>query len=108
MHFKTTSAFNAIQSYCIQPARIFTLILEWLALSPHSKHVLVLYLLVDWDLSVLEFACSPCACVGFLQTPCFPPTAQKQIIQIRSTGYSNIPIGVNVSVNGCLLSVIAL
>ncbi len=45
----------------------------------------------------MEFACSPCACVGFLQILLLPLPKTCRLI-----GDSKLPIGVNVSVSGCL------
>ncbi len=45
----------------------------------------------------VEFACSPCACMRF--SGFFP---QSKDMQVRLTGDLKLPIGVNVSVSGCL------
>lgn len=49
----------------------------------------------------VEFAYFCCAC-GFFKVFWFPSTAKKQALQISSTGYSKLPIDVNVSVNAHL------
>lgn len=66
-------------------------VVQWLALSLHDKKVLDGNLPTDWGLSVQS---SPCACVGF------PPGTESKHVQITSTGYPILPIGV--SANGCL------
>ena len=47
----------------------------------------------------VEFACSPCACVGFLQV--LPPTVKKDM-HVRLIGGSKLSVGVIVRVHGCL------
>lgn len=44
----------------------------------------------------IEFACSPCICVGLLWVLWFPPAAQRQV---RRIGNSKLPLGVNVFVS---------
>lgn len=51
---------------------------------------------VDQEPFCVEFACIP----GFPPSPRFLP--QSKTMQIRSSGYSNFPIGLNITVNGCL------
>ena len=46
----------------------------------------------------VEFPCSPCACVGFLQVLRLPPTVQRHV---RLIDGSKLPVGVIVSVHGC-------
>ena len=45
----------------------------------------------------VEFACSPCACVSFLQVLQLPPTD----MHARLNGGSKLPLRVIVSVHGC-------
>ena len=49
----------------------------------------------------VEFACSPCVCVGSLRLLCFPPTLQKHVKWEKVNRYSKLPVSVNVSVDGC-------
>ena len=48
---------------------------QWLALLPHSVRVLVQF----WPhvTVCIDFARSPCFCVGFLRVLRFPPTLQR-------------------------------
>ena len=46
----------------------------------------------------VEFPCSPCPCVGFLQVLQLPPTVHRHVWLI---GGSKLPGGVIVSVHGC-------
>lgn len=51
----------------------------------------------------VELACSIRACVGSLRVLGLPPTVQRHSVsRIRLIGDSKLPIGVKVSVNGCL------
>ena len=51
----------------------------------------------------VEFACSPCACVGSLWLLQLPPKVQKHAkLRVRLTGHSKFPVSVNVCVDGCL------
>lgn len=45
-----------------------------------------------------RFACSPCVCVGSLWVLQLPPTHKN--MQVRLTGNSKLPVGVNVNVYG--------
>ncbi len=62
---------------------------------PHSKRVLGSNPPASWGPSVWS---SPHACVGFLRVLWLPPTVQR----VRLIGDSKLPVGVNVSVGGCL------
>lgn len=63
-------------------------VVHWLVLFPYCKTAPGLNL----RLLCVEYACSPCACVGFLQVLRFPPTLQYMLI--RSTAYTKLPMGV--------------
>lgn len=54
--------------------------LQWLSLLLHSKKALG-----SWPLCV-EFACSLCACVGFLKKKCCGFFPQSKEMQVRLTG----------------------
>lgn len=73
---------------------------RWLALLTHTKEVLGLDITADWGLALDWIACSIYAYMGFLRVLRFPPAAQK--MHIMSTGYSKLPIGVNVCVDDCV------
>ena len=51
-------------------------VVQWLALLPHNKRVL--------GSNCVEFACSPCACVGSLRVLRLPPTVQRHAVYINS------------------------
>ena len=51
----------------------------------------------------VEFACSPCVCVGSVQLLWLSSTVQKHAkLAVRLIGQSKLPVGVNVSEDGCL------
>ncbi|KAF7648537.1 hypothetical protein LDENG_00155190 [Lucifuga dentata] len=54
------------------------MVAQWLALSPHIKKVPGSSPASPF---CMEFACSPCVCVGFLQVLQLPPTSKD--MQVR-------------------------
>ena len=75
-------------------------VVQWLALSPHSKKVLGSILSQG---IFVEFVCFPCVCMGFLWILRLPPPVQKHTLGGNWLfGYSILIVGVKASVDGHL------
>ena len=80
--------------------------MQWLALLPHSKKVLGLNLSQDvsvWSLHVL-----PVSAWVYSMYSGFLPHPKNMLSGDRLIGDSKLPVGVNVSVDGCLSVYVSL